>query len=224
MTRWRRPGASEILWVYMLLAAMGLIVSWRSHSAGPSSPVWPFLSVAFVVWRVSRGGWISRLILIAGSGISYSESAVAFARPWGLATLALIVIFAVQIALLVSPPVYGRTRRPVPIEVRARGWGQLVRRPPAWLLPWGLLSGVLLTLALLGNMDFVAIAGCRPAASDACHTLAEGYPLHWLAAHGGDPAISKEALLKDLAQWALACTSALYLVWNWLTAPSGRAE
>jgi hypothetical protein len=43
-----------------------------------------------------------------------------------------------------------------------------------------LLAGVLLTLAGLGHMDWVTIAGCRPAASDACRTLAEGYPLRWL--------------------------------------------
>ena len=125
--------------------------------------------------------------------------------------------------MLVSPPVYGRTRR-VPVPVRAPGWTRLVRRPPAWLLPWGLLAGVLVTLACLGSMDWVAVPGCRPAASGACMALAEGYPLRWLTAHQNEPVISKGALLKDCAQWALASMSVLYLGWLWLTAPAGLSD
>jgi hypothetical protein len=127
------------------------------------------------------------------------------------------------VALLVSPPVYGRTR-PTPIPVRAQGWTQLVRRPPAALLAWGLLAGVLLTLACLGSGDFIAIAGCRPAASDACIALAEGYPLRWLTAQQNDPVILKGALLRDCAQWALASASVLYLAWLRLTAPAGPSD
>jgi hypothetical protein len=122
--------------------------------------------------------------------------------------------------VLVSPPVYGRTRRP-PISVRAPGWARLAHRPPAWLLPWGLLAGVLVTLACLGSMDWVAVPGCRPAASDACTALAEGYPLRWLTAvQTNVPLISKGALFKDCAQWALVSTSVLYMAWLWLTVPN----
>ena len=159
------------------------------------------------------------MILIIVSSASCAVTALAVARLWDLTIMALVIICAAQVALLVSPPVYGRTRRPVPIPVRAPGWAQLVRRPPVWLLPWGLLAGALLTLACLGSMDWVAIPGCRPAASDACSALAEGYPLRWLTAHQNEPVISKGALLKDCAQWALASTSVLYLAWLWLTAP-----
>lgn len=134
MTRWRRPGADEMLLAYMLLATIGLIWSWLSRSAG------------------------------------------------------------------------------------------LVRRPPSWLLSCGLLAGALLTLACLGNMDWVAIPGCRPAASDACAALAEGYPLRWLTAHQNVPVISKGALLRDWAQWALVSTSVLYLAWAWLTAPADLSD
>ncbi len=50
--------------------------------------------------------------------------------------------------------------------------------------------------------------------------LAEGYPLRWLTAHQNEPVISKGALLKDCAQWALGGMSVLYLGWLWLTAPA----
>jgi hypothetical protein len=224
VTRWRRPGAGEILLVYLLLATTGFIWSWLSHSYGLQDPLWSFLITAFLAWRVSRGGRVSRMILIIGNGASCAVAVLAVARLWDLTVMVLIIISAAQVALLVSPPVYGRTRRPAPTPVRARGWAQLVRRPPAWLLPWGLLAGVLLALAGLGSRDGVAIAACRPAASDACRALAEGYPLRWLTAYQNEPVISKGALLKDCAQWALASTSVLYLAWLQLTAPADLSD
>jgi hypothetical protein len=88
-----------------------------------------------------------------------------------------------------------------------------VRRPPSWLLPWGLFLGVVLTLAYLGSMDMAAVPGCRPTAAEACVVLAEGYPLRWLTTPQGILVIDKYALVRDCAQWALACSSVLYLAW-----------
>lgn len=226
MTRWRRPGAGEILLVYMLLATIGFIWDRQlSPSAGKESPLTTILVTAFLAWRVSRGGRISRMILILISGGSYAAAALSVARRWDFTFLALVIIGAAQVALLFSPPVYGRTRRPGPIHVRAQSWAQLLPpRPPTWLLPWGLLAGVLVTLACLGSMDVTTIAGCRPAASDACSALAEGYPLRWLTAIQGTPVISKEALLRDSVQWALGCTSLLYLAWLWLIPPADLSD
>ncbi|HEY7264724.1 MAG TPA: hypothetical protein VH589_24995 [Trebonia sp.] len=199
MARWRRPGAGEILLVFMLLAVIGSLWGWLSHTASPQSALWSIVLTAFLAWRVSRGSRISRMILI------------------------IIISCAAQIALLVSPSVYGGTS-PAPTQVRARGWSQLLRRPPGWLLPWGLLAGALLTLAFLGNMDWIPVQGCRPATSTACAALAEGYPLRWLTAYQNMPVISKGALLEDFAQWAMVSTSVLYLAWLWLTAPAGAPD
>lgn len=224
MTRWRRPGANEILLAYLLLATIGFILNWLSSSVSSPSPLLSFSITAFLTWRVSRGGRFSRMILIIVSTASCAVTALAVARLWDLTIVALVIICVAQVALLVSPPVYGRTRRPVPIPVRARGWAQLVRLLLVWLLPCGLLAGVIVTLACLGSMDWVAIPGCRPTASGACSALAEGYPLRWLTAKQSEPVISKGALLRDCAQWALASTSVLYLAWLWMTAPSGRSD
>jgi hypothetical protein len=222
VARWRRPGSDEILLVFMLLAAIASVCNWLSHLDG-SQNLWSFLTTAFLVWRISLGGRISRMILILGSGADYAAAALAVARLWDVTVVALGIICAVQIALLVSPPVHGRTR-PAPILARAPSWAQLVRRPPMWLLPWALLAGAVVTLACLGNMDWIAVPGCKPAASDACHALAEGYPLRWLTANQGMPLIFKGTLLKDCAQWALVSMSVLYLGWLWLTAPAGAPD
>jgi hypothetical protein len=224
VTRWRRPGAGEILLVYLLLAAIGFGWNWLSHTHSSPATLWSFLITAFLTWRVSRGGRISRMILVIGSVASCATAVLAVARQWDLSVLALVIIGAAQVALLLSPPVYGRTRRPAPVPARAPGWAQLVRRPPAWLLSWGLLAGALLTLACLGSGDWVAIPGCRPAASGACTALAEGYPLRWLTAHQNVPLIAKVALFKDFAQWALASMSLLYLGWLGLTTPAGLPD
>jgi hypothetical protein len=201
-----------MLQVFLLLEVVAFIVGllWRPAMLRDDSA--SFMIVVFLVWRVSRGGRISRMILIIVSGLSYVSAVLAVARSWDLLIVALIIIFAAQIALLVSPAIYGRTRR-APIQVRAEGWAQLVRRPPSWLLPWGLFLGVVLTLACLGSMDMAAVPGCRPSAADACIALAEGYPLRWLTTPRGIPVINKYALVRDCAQWTLACSSVLYLAW-----------
>ena len=211
--------------MYVLLAPVGFAWSWLSHGLGPQELLPWFLITAFLAWRVSRGGRVSRAILVLASGASYVVGVLHVARLWDASIIALVIIAAAQLALLLSPPVVGRTTRwPAPIPARAEGWTQLVRRPPAWLLPWGLLAGVLLTLACLGSMTFVPDPGCGPAAFRACGALVEGYPLRWLTSYQNDPVISKGALFKDCAQWALACTSVLYLAWSWLTAPDGLPD
>lgn len=223
--RWQRPGVDEILLAYLLLEAVRDSVGWLSHAyTTPPHPVSSFLIAAFLTWRVSRGGRISRVLLILGSLVSGAAAVGDVARMWNVAVLVLVVVGAAQVLLIASPPVYGRTRQPEPVLVRAEGWAQLIPRPPAWLLPWGLFAGVGLTLALLGSMTWAAVPACHPAAADACTAVVEGYPVRWLTARQGEPVIFKGALLRDCVQWALACTSVLYLLVRWPAAWAGRPD
>lgn len=228
MARWRRPGAVEMLLVFALLNVICLIVGMFGHLRGMRDPdlVWCAVALAGAC-QVALGGRIARMVLIVLSCLSYLAAVLSLARSWGLAVMILVVLYAVQIALLVSPPVFGRTRRPQ-VTVRANGWTGLVPRPPAWLLPWGLFLGIVLTLLYLGDVGFVTAPGCKPATSPACKVFASGYPVRWLTRLGtnGDPAgtINAYALVKDCVQWMLACSSALYLTWIWLTSPTGLRE
>lgn len=219
MARWRRPGVREILLVFVLLAAIGSVCSWLSHSQDQNDPLSSFLVAVFLAWRVSRGGRISRMLLILGSGASYTAAVLDVARLWNAGAVAQLIVGAAQVTLLVSAPVYWHTRTD-PVTVRAEGWAPFAGRPPAWLLPWGLLAGAALTAGLLGNVGWVPITGCHPAASDACIALVRGYPLRWLTADQNVPLISAEALLRDCVQWALLSTSVLYLGRNWVRAGS----
>jgi hypothetical protein len=221
--RWRRPGVNEILLVFLLLAAIGALCSWLPHSPDQNDPLWSFLVSVFLAWRVSRGGRIARMLLILYTGASYAAAALDVARLWNAAVVTLLVVAAAQVALLVSTPVYWHTRK-APVTVRAPSLTQLVRQPPIWLLlPWGLLAGVIVTLAALGHLDFVTISGCRATASDTCTALAEGYPLPWLTAQQSDPLILKDALIRDFVQWALVSTSVLYLL-SWSRAAAGSSD
>ena len=224
MTRWRRPGAREILLAYLALAFIGGIAGSLSLSGSLASPLSSFLVAAFLTWRVSRGGHIARAVLIVLSAVYCAAAVLTVARRWDVAVLVLVITGVLQVALLLSPPVYGRTRRPAPVAARMPGWAWLLRRPPAWLLSCGLLAGGLVTMACLGHADWVTMTGCRATGSDSCTALAEGYPLSWLTARQDMPVIDKLALLRDFAQWALASTSLLYLVWLWLTAADGQGE
>lgn len=90
--------------------------------------------------------------------------------------------------------------------------------PPLWMLLTALLASLIVTMLYLGNMDFVAIPGCGPAAAtiaqlpNRCFGLAQGYPLRFLTAYQGTPEINKAALAQDWAQWSLVSFSALYLL------------
>ena len=117
MARWRRPGVNEILTVFLLLAAIGSLCAWLSHNREQNNPLSSFLVAAFLTWRVSRGGRISRMLLILGSGTSYAAAALDVARLWNAAVVALLIVGALQVALLVSAPVYWHTREtPVTVD------------------------------------------------------------------------------------------------------------
>ena len=212
MARWRQPGALEMLLLFLVLSSVAFLLGLLRRPALRQEDLASFLVAVFCVWRVSRGGRISRMILIVVSGLSYVSAVLAVARSWDLVIVGLIVIYATQIALLVSPAVFGRTR-PEPIRVRTESWAQLVPRPPSWLLPCGLFLGVVSTLAYLASMGGVAVPGCGSAAAEACTMLAEGYPLRWLTAAQNAPVVDKYALVRDYVQWALACSSLLYVSW-----------
>jgi hypothetical protein len=218
--RWRRPGAGELLLVFLALEVVASCMALLQGSAtGLGRQLESLLITAFLIWRVSRGGRISRMLLILWTALSYAVLVLAVARYWNPAIVIFVLMAAAQIALLVSPPVFARTRR---TQYPARiGWTQLVRRPPSWLLPWALFLGVLVTLACLGSIAPVPLPGCKPVPTGGCFSWTGGYPLRWLTGGQLVPAIGKYALLRDCAQWALACGSVLYLAWLWLTEPTG---
>jgi hypothetical protein len=234
-TQWRnrtahfwRNNAGGVLAIYLLLGLAALAaatVARHALTCSASAKCWvpyddqPFWLpvMAFLAWRVSRGGRASRIGLIGWSALGYTAVAATIARVWSLPALTLLAIYAIQIALLTSPAVCQRTRRDDPADLP--GPGARRSRPPLWLISTGLLTGLVVTLLYLGNMTWTPIPGCgAPGASlhqlpARCIGLAQGYPLRFLTAYQGIPVINKPALIRDWAQWSLISFSAFYLIW-----------
>ena len=210
-----------MLILFVALSAAAWVVDWLAHPVPPGhgQPLsfWAVAFVAFAAWRVARGSPVFHVILLFGTVGQYLVMTLAVARNWNAAVAGLVIIFAVEIMILVSPQVIDRVGDEA-VPERESGWNGLVavaRRPPAWLPSCGALTGFLVTLVSLGHMAWVTIPGCSPASSDACVTLAEGYPLYWLTAVQNAPVIDKGALFKDGVQWTLVSCSVLYVVWLW---------
>jgi hypothetical protein len=217
MARTWRSGAGQMLALYVILDLIAAMCAAVAHPALLQKAEAPWLPIAaFLAWRVSRGGRASRVILIILSALSFAGAALIRASSWSPSVLALLAIYASQIALLVSPAVYQRTRPstwPDP--------GVTASKPvksPLWMLLSALLAGLVVTLLFLGSMDIAAIPGCGPAGATmaqlpgSCLGLARGYPVRFLSAYQGTPEISKWGLVMDWAQWSLVSFSALYVL------------
>ena len=106
-----------------------------------------------------------------------------------------------------------------------------------WVLPWGLLAGLLLTLAFLGQMNWKPLSDCgqRPWPSarpyslrGGCATIDQGYPVRFLSSVpdveadpgasvsdanvSSSPVINKGGLAEDWLIWSVVSCLALYIV------------
>jgi hypothetical protein len=218
---WRKPGA--IMTAYVLLFAGAALV--HPGMKFPPTAAWvSAVSVgvalaAFLAWQVTRGSATARaltvvytiLLIIAAIGSPDLRSG-------GLVSLGLLALYLVQIALLVSTPIYDRTRQDSadlpPVEA------PLWPIPPWWMAAVALAAGVAITLLFLSSMDWQSVACAVTPGSTApahCAALAEGYPVHFLSAipsaNSAYPVINKVAAAEDVAVWIVLSFAACYLIW-----------
>jgi hypothetical protein len=114
------------------------------------------------------------------------------------------------------------------------GWGSggplAARQAPngnsyAWILPWGLLAGTVVTLLFLAQMNWAPLPGCGLPGTpldqlpQRCFGLWQGYPLRFVVGDQGVLKILNASAIRDWAQWTLLCCSGLYLAW-WPDRPS----
>lgn len=234
---WRTPGAFMI--AYLIL--FGIAGPWP----GDSSPATrttansgAFLIAAFLAWRVTRGGWFARGLVICWTAVGIAGLiASPGMRSGSLVSLGLLAVYLAQLALLVSTPVYNRTRknRVGPAPDGSRLW----ETPPRWMPVAAAAAGVIFTLLFLGNMSFKFVPGCQgpgylaphSAPLGSCETVAEGYPVHYLSAMPSlgldsgnkvtagnldvfaNPVIAKRAAATDLVIWSVVSFAACYLLW-----------
>jgi len=178
------------------------------------------LLTAFLTWCVWRRGRISRAVLILAAIGEFVKFAHLGPGEWNPSVLGLLAIYAVQLALLLSPAVSLRcwrdaSHRPSADALAARAV------PRLWMVLTALLAGLVVTLLFLASMDWGVLPGCGPAGAalaqlpDRCFVLQEGLPLRFLSAYRRAPEISKRALVEDWAQWSLVSFWVIYLLRLW---------
>jgi hypothetical protein len=111
---WRDPRrAGWLMSAYFLLSLVtGPVIYLRVGPAplvpGPGAFGWVFS--AFFAWRVTRGGRVSRVLLIVGAVLSCLAAVSMVAFRFTPAALGVLAAGGVQVAVLLSPAVYQRTR------------------------------------------------------------------------------------------------------------------
>lgn len=148
---WRDPRRAGLLMAaYVLLSlATGPAISVRIGT-GALSDVVGWGCSAFFAWRVTRGGRFSRTLLIVVAGAGLIAAVILLAIDFSWAELGLLAAGGAQVALLLSPAVYERTRPAGGSDGSVALWR---RRRPAPLV------AVLAAGAVLGLAGAAASAG-----------------------------------------------------------------
>ena len=170
---WRDPRRAGLLMgAYFLLSfATGPAIFVRIGT-GALSGLAGWALLAFFAWRVTRGGRISRMLLVVVAGAGLIAAVVLLAIRFSWADLGLLIVGGAQVALLLSPAVYRRTR---PADRSYRSVALWRRRRPA-LLVAALAAGVVLGLAGAAASAAVISIRVRSYHSDTVRVLA-GHPV-----------------------------------------------
>lgn len=214
---WRDPRRAGLLMAayFLISLATGPVVYIRGGSGPPglAGHVFGAVVAGFLAWRVTRGGRVSRTLLIIAAECAFLVTATGIASRFGPVIFGLLAAYAAQVALLLSPAVYLRTRAPG--WARPADWARL--RPPLAVILLGILFGLVLMLLGLSSMS-TPPPGCDYGDAGGlpevvCLTVSEGSPLHWLTAYHGAPVINWTAMARGWAQDAVISASALYGFW-----------
>jgi hypothetical protein len=213
---WRDPRWTGLLMLGYVLLSLAVgpdgFLRVGTGPIGPGAFLFGALAAALFAWRVTRGGRASRIVLIVSTALAFLATAFEIAPRFGLAVFAVLAACAMQLALLLSPAVYERTR---PRDGAGRaGWARV--RPPLALVLLGLLAGLAVTLVGLSHLG--PPPGCEDGAAGRaptilCPTIADGFPLRWLAADHRALVVTWSAMLKDLVEYTVISAAALYGGW-----------
>jgi hypothetical protein len=181
-------------------------------SAQPMAAAWRWGFTAFLAWRVTRGGRISRVLLILGTGLTYAGAALQLAPHWTPAQFGKLGLSGAELALLLSPAVFQRTR---PAHWHWQAKRTRVLPPPALLLA-SLAAGLAATLLGLYRItDPATLHACDKAMAAAqCATVTAGIPLRWLASAPGLPSVNWAALTWDWAELTVLAVPVCYALWR----------
>lgn len=203
-------GPAALLAGYLVLVAAAEVIA---GSAGLVFKYGWIPVLAFLCWRVTRGGHVSRGILIYASVVNLGW-AVTLSQRWHIQALAVFVLTLGGLVLLLSPAVYARTHP---------GAGASSSGIRLWPGRWMILSAPLAGTALAGLTLAVARRWFLPGSScviapvegtpQRCVGSGRGFPVPVMATVHGHYAVSQLAFVQDCAQWTVLIFTVSYLVW-----------
>jgi hypothetical protein len=225
----RSPVLMAVYLGIFLLAGPWFSIGGPPHRNFPQAALGIVLAVL-----VARGNRAARVMLILCSaagvcavlfGSHGSPAGAQLARLWYMAC------YLLQIGILVSTPVFQRTRTGWPSTRSARSSPAFLPAPTPWSIAASAAGGLLITIATLPVRHFTTVAcpaGREVMSRMPCQAVGSGYPVayrfdsgiftlhaasfHWLdvlAPQG----IQLAAFAADLVLWSLALLLVLYLAW-----------
>jgi hypothetical protein len=196
---WRDPRRAGLLMgVWFLLSLVAGPVIFVRIGTGAASELAGWMLSAFFAWRVTRGGRISRMLLIVAAGTGVIAAVIVLTVRFSPAELGALAACGAQVALLLSPAVYTRTRP------AGQGVGTVAlwrRRRPARLVA-ALAAGAVLGLAGAAASAAVISGRIRGYDSDTVRVLA-GQPVRVTLSPG-----SYSAFAGCVDRWGCAQLSA----------------
>jgi hypothetical protein len=183
-----------------------------------------------LAWLACRGSHAARVLMVAYSILGVFILLFGSTSSWGPAAavdrLGSFAYCLAQVCLLVSSPMYERTRR-------GRSPGRLppmpfLPAPRVWTVATSVAAGLIITLLPVANLRALACPPGHSAAAGPCLAQGTGYPIayrfdggittlhagnvQWLnvAAPSGLQVI---AFAADWAMWTLGVALVLYVVW-----------
>jgi hypothetical protein len=179
-----------------------------------------------------RGSRVARVLMIAYSILGVSVMIAGGPSSWSTEASALrfaaLICYLAQICLLVSAPMYQRTRPGRSFDSRQPA--QFLSAPPMWMVLVSAAAGVVVTLLPIAGRRTVACRPGHPAAHfGPCLAQGTGYPLtyrfsggiiqishagnvHWLNV-AAPHATQVAAFAADWGMWSLGAFLVLYLAW-----------
>jgi hypothetical protein len=173
----------------------------------------PILIVAFLCWRVSRKGYISRGILIFLTAMG-TLGAAQSAQSLQIRALAACALSLAGLMLLLSPAVYVRTHpgsdaASSSIRLRPRRW-MVLSAPVAGAAIAGLTLAVTRRMFLPGRRCMIGpVEGLPPH----CVSTGRGFPEAVAATIRGHHVVSQLAFVRDCVQWTVLIFAVSYLLW-----------
>ncbi len=199
---------------YLLLASAAEALDRSAYMASKTYGLGLVPVLAFLCWRVLRGGWISRGILIYLSVAELIRAAGLGGQWWHIRPAAVTAIGLAGLLLLLSPAVYARTHPgsvAAPSRMRLRpSWWMVLASPLAGTAVAGLTLAVTRRWFLPGNGCMIGPVEGMP---QHCVGVGRGFPVPVVATVHGYHAVSQLAFVEDCVQWTVLIFIASYLLW-----------